>query len=413
MVCKNKGMNKLRSLMFLTFIALVTLGDNAAWSEMPFKVPLQTRKEWNFEKEGVQFSNNFSGARLNNCTHLQDNIYVVTISPENSPINRSPWYAFKIVSSKKQTIEVRFLLTHPGTTSKPIISFDGKEFKALEINKWTAANSEKKIPASALLEVGPIPLWVFAHQPISLDDLDLWSNTLAKSPSTKITTIGKSMEGRPIKQLTLGNPDATNFIFILGRQHPPEVTGSVGLMSFVDTIALDSPLSKTFRHSFQTIVIPVVNPDGVEHGHWRSTLGGVDPNRDYGPFTQIETRAVRDALTTIAKQPKARAYLFLDFHSTSEDIFYTQRDEDQTFPLLFTKRWLKGIQEHFPNYAFKRDAGHNENLPTSKTWSYKTFGCAGITYEFGYNTSFEKVRAIASGAAEEMMKILVAETDSR
>ena len=406
-------MNKLRSFIFIACIAFVILGDKAAWSEAPFKVPLQTRKEWNFEKEGVQFSNNFSGARLNNCTHLQDNIYVATISPENSPINRSPWYAFKISSSKKQTIEVRFLLTYPGVTSRPKISIDGKEWKALEKDKWTAANPEKKTPASALIEVGPEALWIFAHPPISLNDLDSWSNNLAKSPSTKITSIGKSLEGRPIKQLTLGNPDATNFVFILGRQHPPEVTGSVGLMSFVDTIALDSTLSKTFRHSFQTIVIPVVNPDGVEHGHWRSTLGGVDPNRDYGPFTQVETRAVRDALTTIAKQPKARAYLFLDFHSTSEDIFYTQRDEDQTFPLLFTKRWLKGIQEHFPNYAFKRDAGHNENLPTSKTWAYKTFGCAGITYEFGYNTSFEKVRNIATGAAEEMMKILVAETASR
>ena len=406
-------MNKLRNTLFLAVITFITLGVNPALSEVLFKVPLQTRKEWNFEKEGVQFSNNFSGARLNNCTHLQDNIYVATISPENSPINRSPWYAFKISSSKKQTIEVRFLLTYPGVTSRPKISIDGKEWKALEKDKWTAANPEKKTPASALIEVGPEALWIFAHPPISLNDLDSWSNNLAKSPSTKITSIGKSLEGRPIKQLTLGNPDATNFVFILGRQHPPEVTGSVGLMSFVDTIALDSTLSKTFRHSFQTIVIPVVNPDGVEHGHWRSTLGGVDPNRDYGPFTQVETRAVRDALTTIAKQPKARAYLFLDFHSTSEDIFYTQRDEDQTFPLLFTKRWLKGIQEHFPNYAFKRDAGHNENLPTSKTWAYKTFGCAGITYEFGYNTSFEKVRNIATGAAEEMMEILVAETASR
>ena len=406
-------MNKLRNTLFLAVITFITLGVNPALSEVLFKVPLQTRKEWNFEKEGVQFSNNFSGARLNNCTHLQDNIYVATISPENSPINRSPWYAFKISSSKKQTIEVRFLLTYPGVTSRPKISIDGKEWKALEKDKWTAANPEKKTPASALIEVGPEALWIFAHPPISLNDLDSWSNNLAKSPSTKITSIGKSLEGRPIKQLTLGNPDATNFVFILGRQHPPEVTGSVGLMSFVDTIALDSTLSKTFRHSFQTIVIPVVNPDGVEHGHWRSTLGGVDPNRDYGPFTQVETRAVRDALTTIAKQPKARAYLFLDFHSTSEDIFYTQRDEDQTFPLLFTKRWLKGIQEHFPNYAFKRDAGHNENLPTSKTWAYKTFGCAGITYEFGYNTSFEKVRNIATGAAEEMMKFLVAETASR
>jgi len=406
-------MIKLRSFIFFTIFALVALRDTVAQSEAPFKVPLQTRKEWNFEKEGVQFSNNFSGARLNNCTYLQKNAYAVTITPENSPINLSPWYAFKITSSKKQTIEVRFLLTHPGVASRPKISLDGKEWKALDKNLWTPTDSENKTPAIAQLNIGVEPLWVFAHIPVSLKDLENWSSTLAKSSSTKITTLGKSMEGIPIQQLALGNPKATNFIFILGRQHPPEVTGSIGLMSFVNTIAMDSPLAKSFRQTFQTIVIPVVNPDGVEHGHWRSTLGGVDPNRDYGPFTQIETKVVRDALTTIAKLPKARAYLFLDFHSTSEDIFYTQRDEDQTFPLLFTKRWLNSIQEHFPNYVFKRDAAHNENLPTSKNWAYKTFGCSGITYEFGYNTSFEKVRIIASGAAEEMMKILVAETALR
>ena len=43
-------MNKLRSFIFIACIAFVILGDNAAWSEAPFKVPLQTRKEWNFEK---------------------------------------------------------------------------------------------------------------------------------------------------------------------------------------------------------------------------------------------------------------------------------------------------------------------------------------------------------------------------
>ncbi len=43
-------MNKLRNTLFLAVITFITLGDNAAWSEAPFKVPLQTRKEWNFEK---------------------------------------------------------------------------------------------------------------------------------------------------------------------------------------------------------------------------------------------------------------------------------------------------------------------------------------------------------------------------
>jgi len=32
-------MNKLRSFIFIACIAFVILGDNAAWSEAPFKVP--------------------------------------------------------------------------------------------------------------------------------------------------------------------------------------------------------------------------------------------------------------------------------------------------------------------------------------------------------------------------------------
>jgi hypothetical protein len=31
------------------------------------------------------------------------------------------------------------------------------------------------------------------------------------------------------------------------------------------------------------------NPDGVDKGHWRLNDGGVDLNRDWGPFTQPET----------------------------------------------------------------------------------------------------------------------------
>ena len=43
-------MNKLRNTLFLAVITFITLGVNPALSEVPFKVPLQTRKEWNFEK---------------------------------------------------------------------------------------------------------------------------------------------------------------------------------------------------------------------------------------------------------------------------------------------------------------------------------------------------------------------------
>jgi len=371
------------------------------------KVPLQPKHTWNFEGAGVSFSNEFSGARLNDVVQLGKNLFSVTIVPENSPINRSPWYAFKILSREKETLTVQFRLSYPGIVARPKLSLDGKSWFVLEKEKWKPANAEKNTIAEATLDIGPGPLWIFAHQPVGLKELNEWMDSKAKKPFVKESVIGKSQESRPVRQLQIGSGNSPNYVFVIGRQHPPEVTGSIGLMAFVNAISSDSVIARQFRTDFKTVVIPVVNPDGVEHGHWRSTLGGVDANRDYGPFTQLETRNVRDSLGNIARQPNARVWLFLDFHSTNEDVFYTQPDSERTFPLGFTSQWLKGIHDRFPNYSFKRESNHNENLPTSKAWAFKSFGCAGITYEFGYSTPFEKVEEIASGAAEEMMKILI------
>src|SRR3546814_1987601 len=67
-------------------------------------------------------------------------------------------------------------------------------------------------------------------------------------------------------------------------------------MVFVDELAADSPLARDFRERTLVIVLPLLNPDGVVEGNWRGNINGQDLNRDWGPFTQSETRAVRDLL---------------------------------------------------------------------------------------------------------------------
>ena len=89
------------------------------------------------------------------------------------------------------------------------------------------------------------------------------------------------------------------FIVIVGRQHPPEVTGSLNLFPFLATVLGDSSLARQFRARYQLIIYPFLNPDGVALGHWRHNTGGVDLNRDWGPFTQPETRLVRDHVDDI------------------------------------------------------------------------------------------------------------------
>src|SRR3546814_1337284 len=91
-----------------------------------------------------------------------------------------------------------------------------------------------------------------------------WSSDVCSSDLRSV--IGASEQGRPLHMLALGNPDAREVLLVLGRQHPPETTGTQALMGFVDELAADSPLARDFRERTLVIVLPLLNPDGVVEG---------------------------------------------------------------------------------------------------------------------------------------------------
>jgi dipeptidyl-peptidase-4 len=374
---------------------------------------LQARRSWSFAEDGVAFSNEFSGARLNECERLGPREYRLTISPENAPINPSPWYAFKITSAQAQKIKLRFIVTAEGGILRPRLSKDGKTWTLLDNAAFapTPKADQATVPerAVAMLDVGPDVLWVAAQEMIGLAELGAWMDAKTKLPFARESVIGESIERRPLRQITFAETEQPNYVFVISRQHPPEVTGTLALMQFIDTLTNDSDLARRYRKSFQTVVIPLMNPDGIEHGQWRHNRGSTDLNRDWKRFTQPETRAARDAMLKLGKAPDAKAFLFLDFHSTGKDVFYGQPDSAETFPPRFASRWLGALAGRFPDYQFAREDAHNVGVPTSKAWAYDTFGCAAITYELGYNTDRGLIRQVSTGAAEEMMKVLLEE----
>lgn len=66
-------------------------------------------KQWKgvFDKTGeeVFFGNDFAGARLNGVVKIDENTFSVLITPENTPINGSPWYAFKVWSKTTRKLK--------------------------------------------------------------------------------------------------------------------------------------------------------------------------------------------------------------------------------------------------------------------------------------------------------------------
>jgi murein tripeptide amidase MpaA len=371
------------------------------------EVPLPARQVIEFGEPGVSFDNRFAGARLDDCSQEDEAEFRVLIRPEKTPINNSAWYAFRVRSAGARTITVR--LSYEGGTHRyhPKISRDGVHWTVLGPDAYTRGENRRE--ATLRLDVGPEPLWVAGQELVTSEDLNAWGEQIARRPFVRRELLGRSLLGKPIYKLRITGAKEPGYVFIIGRQHPPEVTGSLGLMHFVETLVADTDLARQFRARFDVIVVPLVNPDGVDHGLWRSNQNGIDLNRDWDRFTQPETRALRDGLLHFTSPGGPRLYLFLDFHSTHHDVFYTQPDSAKTFPEGFTRKWLEAIQARFPDYQLRRGASVGGKSKTSKRWGYQVLGVPAITYEFGDDTDRELLARITRGAAEEMMRLLLAE----
>jgi predicted deacylase len=336
--------------------------------------------------------------------------YRILITPENEPINPSPWYAFRLKASKPVEVTIRLAIATAKSRPRARISEDGIQWKRVADSDWKGDSGAAECLLK--LKVGPKPVWVASNHMVSVDQLWAWTDALARKPGAAMRTIGQSIAGRPIKLVEVNQGAPANYVIVIGRQHPPEVTGSMGLMSFMDRIMDDSETSRNFRRKFRIVTVPLVNPDGVHEGQWRSTLGGVDANRDWHDFSQPETAAVRDAILEIQKRPDSRLFLLLDFHTTSKDIFYLPPDSAKTFPPSFSRRWVDAIQARFPDYEVESTGSHNVDQWTFKRWAFETTGAPGITYELGSGTSPARIERIVQGAADEAMKLLLESADA-
>ncbi|UTW58779.1 succinylglutamate desuccinylase/aspartoacylase family protein [Kordiimonas sp. SCSIO 12603] len=367
----------------------------------------------NCSSSTAMLSADFPIARMNDCEVLNKTSFKITITPEDEPpINPSPWYAFR-VSPHDKTIRVQIAYEHANHRYHPKVSYNRKQWAVLKpkfVKKLSDNLIEITLPADSK------PMFVSAQEFISNADYELWLDRLASEPGIEKKLLGVSSDRRSIFKLeSLGaaqNKDAdTPYFVMVGRQHPPELTGALAMVSFMDTVFGDSALAREFRSIFNVIAVPNMNPDGVSSGNWRHNNRGKDLNRDWGPFDHAETQLMRDELAQFSdtEADKGKSlWFFLDFHSTRKNTLYTQYDDAENFMPGFTAAWIGNVKEQLGDiYPFTRDPRHNSSLPTSKNYVYTKYGISAITYEVGDETDRSEINRSAIVFAEEMMKELL------
>ncbi len=367
-------------------------------------ITLQERQFFTFNHGDLIFSNQFLSGRLNQIYQVNDSSYSIFIDPENRPINHSPWYAFKIWTKEPRNVYVT-LDFHPNKHRyQPKISRDGiswEKFQGVTLNKDSTVSFFK-------FPVNSDTLTVSAQEIMSSATSNKWADSLDALSFIQKQVIGYSIQGRAIVALNTTGSSGKKMVIVISRQHPPEVTGYMAMQEFVESLTSSSELARKFREKFELVIVPMVNPDGVDEGNWRHNVAGVDLNRDWEFFKQPETRAVRDFILKKISDQEAKVYYAFDFHSTWNDILYPNLDTLSNFPGL-TRQWVDNFQEKLGMKLNVSPSSNTRNL--SKNWFLRELKADGIIYEVGDGTSRDLIKKKGELAAQVMMEILMGMND--
>ena len=407
-----KNLLKFALLLLLSLVVISCSNYKLKTYELPNPKDTSTKEISYQEKktytiDSLVFADNeFDAARLNDFLKLNDSTFQVTILPENEPINNSPYYAFRIWSSTSK--EINLHLNYPTTTHRywPKISVDGKNWQPIDSTNFSLFNGDSI--ALLKLEINENKLWIAAQEIHTSTDAKNWATETATHKGVRYSVVGKSKQNRDLIELDIYEGDAKGkeLIVILSRQHPPELTGYFAMQFFIDELLNDTRLSNDFRKKYRVLAYPMVNPDGVDLGHWRHNTGGIDLNRDWAYYRQTEVNTIVNHIVNSANEMNNEVILGLDFHSTQEDLYYSFTDDIHSVIYPFKDYWMAGIDSSIEGYT-PDDKPYAIGDPISKAWFYNQFNAESITYEIGDETPRDFIKLKAEVAAREMMKLLI------
>ncbi len=361
----------------------------------PVSAPAPVAVEATCRTSAARLYFDFEGASASACAVRGERDFALLVTPEHAPpINPSPWYAFRYEAQGEAPVTVT--LGYLGGQHRYAPKWRGDD------GAWRDLPAEPSADGKGAVIRLPAGRGMVAAQEIippaaARADLARWSAASGAQPFT----IGTSHDGRPIEAIRFGRSDAPKLVVLLGRQHPPEVTGAIAMAAFVDTLAARAG----DLGDVQVLVVPMLNPDGVVRGHWRANRGAVDINRDWGPFTQPETRAVKAWLDALPAG--VRPVLMVDFHSTSRNLFYVQGDEASPAQQRFLDEWLVGREKAFPGYPFTLEPRNaNPGSGTAKNWFHATYAIPSYTYEVADTADRAATRSAARALAESLLGVL-------
>ena len=124
-------------------------------------------------------------------------------------------------------------------------------------------------------------LYVARTEPYRLSDLDHLLASIRENPRVAITPIGRTVGGRELEIVEIGDSKAPHRVFLRARAHPWESGSSWVAHGLIQRLLKDDEDTRRFLAGYSVSILPMANKDGVARGMTRFNARGKDLNRNW------------------------------------------------------------------------------------------------------------------------------------
>lgn len=252
----------------------------------------------------------------------------------NSP-NRAAGHFHFLIHAKtgsKLTFEFKNLDNvwngKPGSVAKEMktayVSENGHDWRPLP----TEVTADNRVRLTVEMP-GP-HLYVARLEPYRLSDLDRFLESIRSNPLVEIKPIGKTVQGRELEIVRLGDEKAPFRVFIRARAHPWEPGGNWIVQGLIRRLLKDDEEAKKYLKSYCLYVMPMANKDGVAKGGTRFNLQGKDLNRNWDKPTDAalapENAALEQWLEGMIRDGK-KPHFAMELHNDGNGMLHISRPD--------------------------------------------------------------------------------------
>lgn len=203
-----------------------------------------------------------------------------------------------------------------------VVSENGRDWKPVPLESLP----ENRVRLH--LEMPGPRLRVARVEPYRVSDLDRLLAAIRANRLVQVAAIGRTVQGRELEIIRVGNLRAPFRVFLRARAHAWESGGNWVVEGLVDRLLRGDSDARRFLKRYCVYILPMANKDGVALGRTRFNLQGKDLNRDWDkpadPRLAPENRALEQWLERMI-QAGQRPHLALELHNDGNGLLHISR----------------------------------------------------------------------------------------